>query len=119
MRGIGWILHAALVGGWLLISSLYFRAAWILGRLPYLYRDDPKDLDLGTHNDLVGLAVVVVAVATFLSGVLGVVLGIAFALAKRTPRSRLGLQIAWRLFLSGVASALAWFVLPFVAWWAD
>ena len=119
VRGIGWIVQAALIGGWLLISSLYFRAAWILGRLPLVERDDPKGLALGLHYEVVGPATLVVLVATFLSCVLGVVLGVAFAVPKRTPRSRHGVRIAWRLFVSGVVSAALWFLFPFVAWWAD
>ena len=119
VRSIGWILQAALVGGWLLISSLYFRGAWILGRLPYRDRDDPKDLHLGLHYDLVLPAVVVVFVATLLSWLFGVLFGVAFALAKRTPRNNQGLRIAWRLLCSGVLSVVSSYLFPFVAWWLD
>ena len=119
VRGIAWIVQAALVGGWLLISSLYIRAAWILGRLPLMERDDPTGLALGLHYKLVGPAVVVVLVATAICCVLGVLLGVVFAVAKRTPRSRRGMRVAWHLFVAGVLSVLVWFLFPFVPWYLD
>lgn len=121
VRGIEWILQAALTVGWLIICSLYFRGAWILGRLPYLDRDDPKELHLGLHYDLVLPAVLVVLIVTFLSCLLGavVVVVVAFALAKRTPRNNQERRIAWRLFCSGVLSSLSHYMSPFVDWWLD
>ena len=117
--GIGWILQAALIAGWLTICSLYFRGAWILGHFPYVSRDDPKDLHLGLHFEMTGVAIIVVMIATFLSCLLAGVFGVAFALAQRTPQSTRGLQIAWRLFVSGAVSLVLWFLFPFVPWWLD
>jgi len=119
VRGIAWTLQAALVGGWLLICSLYFRGAWILGRLPHQEHDDPKGLHLGLHFEMVGVAIIVVMVATFLSCLLAGVFGVSFALAKPSPRSTRGLQIAWRLFVSGAVSLVLWFLFPFAGWWLD
>lgn len=123
VRGIervaAWVLHSILVGGWLLIASLYVRGALFLGHWPRLERDDPKDLELGFHFELVGYAIVAAFLATVLSCVLGVVFAVVFAFAKRSARSKRGMRIAWRLCSSGVLSVLIYYLSPLVVWWLD
>lgn len=113
---VAWVLQAVLVGGWLIIGSLYVRGAWILGHWPRRDRDDPKDLELGFHYELVGYAIVVTFLATALACVLGAVLAVVFGVAKRSARR---MRIAGSLFYSGLLSVLIYYLLPFVGWWLD
>jgi hypothetical protein len=106
-------LAAALVlliaTGWIMIASLYVRAAALLGRWPHLYRDDPKSLPLGFHYEITIYAVVAVVVGTAVALLLGS-LGL---FAKSTRPSA-----AWVLAVAAVSLGL-YIGSPLVAWYLD
>lgn len=98
-------------GAWIIVASLYVRARLLLGHWPQKNIDDPKDIKLGVHYDMAGVAALSVVIGTALLLVLSIAL-----ISRNDVRHQAALYVSLTFFW--ISTAL-YVLSPWIPWYLD